>query len=166
MQLYALYESIDRDTIIPILANWVNTQDRERLWLRLSQLFQRTLNPDIQILTLHNILIFGHVKTKERAKDEEPSVNNIEARASVDLRGLAYLLSTPAALESSLPLLEELKLSFHRALRPNNQPLSSLFTTAIGLRELENELYTYAYGRLQGKGHREAHQTFSWGVQS
>lgn len=97
------------------------------------------------------------MKTEERAKDEEPSVNNIEARVSIDLRGLEYLLSTPAALEFSLPLLEELKLSFHRALRPNS-PLLSLFTTIIGLREPDYELHTYAYGRLQGKGHQEAHQ--------
>ncbi|KAI4209053.1 MAG: hypothetical protein LQ351_007974 [Letrouitia transgressa] len=47
VQLYALYESIDRDIIIPILANWVNTQDGKRLWLRLSQVFQQTLNHDI-----------------------------------------------------------------------------------------------------------------------
>lgn len=106
-------------------------------------------------MTLLDILIFAPAEAEEPVEDEEPVEGTVALELSTNLQELESLLSSPADVTISLPLLNQVKLAFYSSIKSNNnnKPLLSLFKNIMAYQEADCKLWTYASIRLQGKGY-------------
>ncbi|KAL9045620.1 MAG: hypothetical protein Q9214_001367 [Letrouitia sp. 1 TL-2023] len=148
-QLYTCYRTRNTD-VIQSLEEWVTTKPGYDLLTRLFQEFETTLQPEVVVLTLLDMLIL---------KDLMPAEPNRGWDASV-VETLHDVVSEPLNLMSSGELLLEVGSSFYCVAEDQDKSLLSLLKTimggSLGDRAASDEWKRYAECRFEGNDHDQA----------
>ncbi|KAL9609946.1 MAG: hypothetical protein Q9167_005319 [Letrouitia subvulpina] len=145
LQLYICYQTPDT---IPMLKEWVSSEDAVRLLFQLSEAFDETRQPEVLVLTILDMLIMSWLYSPHEYIVWEVSLDSLNA-----------IINDPLNILSSYGLLLEVGSSFYRVAEDEKKSLLSLLKITVGEqvgnRAANDRLKKYVGYRFEGNIHDE-----------